>query len=317
MGLVLITHDLRVAFSVARPRLRALRRLARRGQRCGRAPGRAAASVLARPAALGARRPSSSRRSCSRSTAPCPRPTTSPTECSFRRALPLGGTACASPAPPPLREVDPDRVLGLRPARGDPRRDARPCGARCRSRCSSRAARRRVGPVPRGRATSQGLRRRSAVAVVRALNGVDIAVGARRERRHRRRVRLGQDDARPLPRRARDADRRARSRSTAIDATTTRSSSSADRARLRRTVPDRLPGPVLVARPRPRPSAPRCARCSPSTSYPRIACEPAIDELLERVGLPLGYAEAPAGGALGRRAPARRDRAHARSRARS
>ena len=46
--------------------------------------------------------------------------------------------------------------------------------------------------------------------------------------------------------------------------------------------------------------------------FPRDRAKRRVDELLERVGLPLGYAQAPSRRAVGRRAPARRDRPHAR-----
>ena len=132
---------------------------------------------------------------------------------------------------------------------------------------------------------------------------------AGRERRPRRRVGLGQDDARALPRRPRDADVGRDRRSTASRRPTI-AASTGDAPATAPHRPDDLPGSVLLAQPRAhgRLDAPRGARTIgagwPAATVARSA----------RAGRPAGrLRRAQAGRAVGRRAAAVRDRARARA----
>ena len=140
-------------------------------------------------------------------------------------------------------------------------------------------------------------------------DGVSIELGARRERRPGRRVRLGQDDARALPARARDARRRADRRSTGSTRATIARARRPRRAAAAARGADRLPGSLLVAQPGAHDRRARSARRSPMRRRRRGRRR----RRAARAGRPARRTTpAQAGRALGRRAPAGRDRPRAR-----
>ncbi len=196
MGLILITHDLRVAFAMC-DRIYVLYAGSLLEVGAGRrARARAAAPLHARACCSPSRRPTAGVASWSRSRARCPRPTRSPDRARSRRAAAGPTTECCSERAPPLRRGR--RPAGCRRASAsarDPRRDGRRCASarerRTPPRCRSRTGRDRARP---GRATSGRSSAAAAAHGHRARRRVDR--GRRgRERRPRRRVRLGQDDA--------------------------------------------------------------------------------------------------------------------------
>ena len=127
----------------------------------------------------------------------------------LRAALPLGETACAAATPPPLRRGGAGPVVGLPAARRDPRRDGRRSRNEVRAVAEpTEAAERADVPFVVICRPPQGLRRtrrhRRHSPTSRSSVGRSESVGIVGESG------LGKDDARALPRRARDTDRRAR-----------------------------------------------------------------------------------------------------------
>ena len=282
MGLVLITHDLRVAFSICRPDLRALRRLGRSRSR---------------------RRPSSSASRCTRTRSACSSPSrrstaASPSCSAVEGIVPVAGrrrgTAARSPRAaagrtPVLRRRGPPLARSRRAAcrlrahRRDPRRARRGRAARGGARVVGRTPRRAVGRRARRSGSEKPPPRASAQAEVKALNGVSIDGRRGRERRPRRRVGLRQDDARPLPARSRDADVGGEIEIDGIDASDYARLDVEQRRQMRRARADGLPGSLLVAEPRrdgrrdvargPRPSGPLRQTTSPTCSSSSV-CPP-------------------------------------------
>ena len=227
MGLVLITHDLRVAFSICQ-RIYVLYA----GSVLEAAPG----ADLEReplhpytlgPASVGAVRGAPARRA-RRDRGRRPRPGRG------RRPLPVrtrgagGRRRQCSAGDPPLREVARGTQVGLRAHRRDPRR-ARwsPPGTR-RAHARSRRACREGGRLARPSRGSEEDTTAGCAAEARSRRSrVSRSRSARGERRHRRRVGLGEDDARAVPGRPRDADVRDASSSTASTRPTIGSSTGA------------------------------------------------------------------------------------------
>ena len=315
MGLILITHDLRVAFSICDRDLRPLRRLGARGRRrraeLEREPlhpytlGAAALRAAGRPPA---------RRACRDSGHRCPRRTTVAGRCPFVAALRLGGAECRPRARRRCATVAPGRLQRLRPDR-----------ARSRTSCASasRAAAAEAAPPARRAAPPRcepivriaDLRQAAAGRDARRSRASSIEVGAGES------VGLVGESGSGKTTLARclvgletptggaieiDGHRR--------DATTAAARRRRAAARLRQHGPDRLPGSLLVAEPGAdgRRDAARGAAPSPAGR----ADEPSA-ELLD-AGRAARRLRAPqAGRALGRRAPARRDRPRARASGRS
>ena len=162
------------------------------------------------------------------------------------------------------------------PRRAGPAHGLHPRGARSRPRCArcaagalaaSRAAagRSRAGAARPRRPTSS---RRSPAARGRAGPRAEGRVArdrGRRERRPRRRIGLGQDDARTLPRRPRDADRRQDRDRRHRGRRLRRDGADAIARRLRRTIQMVFQDPVLDAQP---------ARTSVRRSLTRSAARP-------------------------------------------
>ena len=223
MGLVLITHDLRVAFSICDRDLRALRRLAARGgRRGGLEPEPLHPYTLGLLLSEPPRHGRSSELAAIEGTVP--RAGRGRGRVPVRPALPWATTEC---------------VAGRPAARGARRAMRRACGS-TRSRRDARI-RRRPEPGTMARDSRAGVRSRAIAMRVEEGFGRSTAAAhevvalaasrsrsPRRERRPRRRVGVGQDDAGALPRRARDADaRRDHDRRHRRDATTRGSSTRA------------------------------------------------------------------------------------------
>ena len=292
MGLILITHDLRVAFSVARPRLRALRRLAGRGRP---APPRSSASRCTRTRSGCCCRsppPSGGSRGSSRSTAPSRPRTRSPTGAASRRAAP-GSPTPAVRASRRCARVEPRRETRVRPARGDPRRD----GIDARGR--EAAAGRRPARGGRSRSTdadSSRRRRRARCSPAGAGTRCTRCAACRSRSGGTRASAWSASRARARRRSAAASSGSRRRRSGTIDVAGThvaglpqahagqrsagarRRSRSSSRTRTRRSTG-------------PRPSAPRSARCCSSNGFPRDGLKRRVAELLDLVGLPAGYAK--------------------------
>ena len=118
--------------------------------------------------------------------------------------------------------------------------------------------------------------------VVKAVDGVDLALHARRDARPGRRVRLRQVHAQPLRRRALHPHRRRRPLRRA-GRCTARPTPRAAPARA-----DGVPGPVQLAQPADDRRARRSARCCATTgSCPGPRCATRVRELVDLVGLPV------------------------------
>ena len=300
-------------------RRRAVRQPRPGGRRRARRPGRG--DVRRADRRVGHARPRSSRPRATRTRGGCcaPSPTSRasarvvgipghaplpggrPEGCAFHPALHAGrATAAASTFPPPQRRRRrPDRPL---PPRGRGReRD------RGRGRYGGRVdAARRSTRAARSAGSTRGTARAPTLFEHRPRAAPARVPGARR------RVRLGQDDARPLHRRAarglhgRRRPRRRRARAGGPPAAVGRAqarSSTSSRTRTRSLNPRRTVGQTIARQLElfdPRPQATRSA---------------ASARCLERVALSRRRAEPLPRPALRRRAPARRDRPRARGRA--
>ncbi len=204
MSLILITHNLRLAFSTCR-RIYVLYA----GSLLEVGDAAAVERQPFHPYTLGLlcrnRRPTSACLGSWRSAAPCRAPPMSSTDA----ASPTAATGRSRSAAPASRRWPLAALAGSRPAsaRTRSRASSTPCaGRRCRRR-----RRRRAGATPKGRssASTRSSRRSPAGAAARPRGEGRIpAHHAWRERRTGRRIRLRQDDARALPRRPRNADRR-------------------------------------------------------------------------------------------------------------
>ena len=205
MGLILITHDLRVAFSICdRVYVLYAGSLVEVGEapsaRARAAPPYTLGLLLSEPPAESACRRLIAIRARS------PAPTTSPAGARSRPLRWASRTCRAAQAA--ARRGGAGPVVGLHSAnRRDPRRDGR--GAQPALRAVAGPPRRSREPATASsrHRPAQDLPGRRGQPGARA-EGVSIVDRTRRERRSRGRVGFGQDDARALPRRARDADGR-------------------------------------------------------------------------------------------------------------
>ena len=291
MGLILITHDLRVAFSVAdRVYVLYAGSLVEVGRR-RRPRARAAPPVLARAAPLRAGDRVRASRRFSPIEGSVPRPTTLPTSAASRRAA-GGRRPSAVAARPPLVEVDRRtagrRCLRIAEIRGE------------MDEVRHEVAQRRVTAEPVAAARRAFVRVNDLRKVFPASRRAACSALARRLDRGRTRARASASSASPAPARRRSgaassASRRrraGRSRSTASTPSDYARLTREDRARLRRTRPDRLPGSVLHRSTRRQTVGAALREVAPRQRLPtRPRSRARVDELLERVGLPLGYAK--------------------------
>ena len=313
MGLILITHDLRVAFAMC-DRIYVLyagsllevapAAAARATSRCTRTR-----SGCCSPSRRGDRRLAAAAR---RSRASVPAPDDVAGRCPFSAALPLGGDRCLRR---PDRRCARSRDGRRRPACGSTRSAPRCAASACEA--SQRAGVEPPSPAEHGRSSQSPTCARSFVAGAAAAStrshGVSIEVGRGRERRPRRRVglrarrrsRAASSGSRRRPSGTIDDRRHRRHRLRAAQRRAT-----APRASQR---PDRLPGSVLVAQPGAHDRLGAAARrCSPpSRALATLATQ--VGELLARVGLPRRLRRAQAGRRC-RAASASASRSPARSR---
>ena len=209
MGLVLITHDLRVAFSICRPHLRALRRA-----RCSRsAPARRRSSPsrctrTRSGCCCPSRRSSAGSPSCPSIAGSVPAPDDVAGPVPVRRRAAAGRRRSARRGAPPLREVAPGAALGLRARRGDPRRARRErAAARTRAPSPSAHGARRPATRSSGSTACQKVRlrrgagprsRRSRTSRSRSATGESVGLVGESG--------SGKTTLAPLPRRPGDAD---------------------------------------------------------------------------------------------------------------
>ena len=205
MSLILITHDLRLAFSTCE-RIYVLYA----GSLLEVGDAAAVERQPFHPYTLGTsarrnRRPIFACRGSSRSGAPCRAPTMSSTAAASPTAA-TGRSEICRAGKPPLAARDARPVHRLHPpeTRFEARLDALRTAALSAAPITPRRRRNRAAARPRRRAR-QDIRRPAGPPDPRG-EGRIARHYAGRERRPRRRIRLGQDHARALPRRPRDAD---------------------------------------------------------------------------------------------------------------
>ena len=247
MGLILITHDLRIAFAVAH-RVYVLYA----GSLVEVSPADALEREPLHPYSLGLllSEPAADRR-LERLVAidgAVPGPDEVAEQCSFASRCTWTADACLA-GKPPLSVVEGQRetaCVRLEEIRHE-MAATHAAAKRPLSRRRSRAADARRAADPVGEPDRQGLRRPRGQRGARVARRLDRG-RAKRERRARRRVRLRQDDARTLHRRPRDADlgrdRRERDQRPGLPEA---DDGAAPRDQAHGA--DRLPGSLLVARP--------------------------------------------------------------------
>ena len=295
MGLILITHDLRVAFALCDRVLvlyagSVLETASRRADgvesRCTPTPSGCCSP--SRPSTGGCR-------TWPPSLARCPRLTTIANTCAFSPRCQWRLDACTVARSAAGRSVR-IALVGLHPGARDragdgraedrgARRPRRPCRPGCRRPpgiAGAVVAARGVGKVFGD--SRQAGRRVAALKDVTLEIGEDEAVGLVG------RVGLRQDDARPVPGRARAPDRRARSLVNGVDTSRTAGLSGAERRRLRRSVQMVFQDPYSTLNPVRTVGATLGEAIFAADEHVRDV-RTAVAELLERVGLPAGYAE--------------------------
>ena len=288
MSLILITHDLRLAFSTC-DRVYVLYAGSVLEVGAARKRGeRPAASVHARPAAVRAAG-GEARAAPDRDPRLGPAPGRRRRPLHLCRPLRLGGGRLPGRKACPLRDVA-GTLLRLHPPARHRGGDARVAAARPRSRRPLRRQRSAEPPLIRVSDLVKTFPWPTRPPGSCAEGRVDRDC-ARRKRRACRRVRFRQDHARPLRGRPRDADRAARSRSPAFQRRTTRALSHAQRSQLRRTVQIVFQDPYSTLNPRHsvRPQPVRGAARQRASRGARPT--PAFARLLRDVGLPEDFAK--------------------------